>query len=152
MAGHSVEGIDETVLKTHLWLKEISEALGTGEDRQRSYLALRAVLHALRDRLSTDHVAQFGAQLPMLVRGIYFEGWDPAWEAEKIRSQQVFLARVAREAFLQDELGAALAVRSVAEVIRRHVSAGQFDDILGVLPAGIRELFSTSAPAALSPR
>jgi len=148
MAAHTVEGIDETVIKTHLWLREISDALGTGEDRHRAYLALRAVLHALRDRLSTDHAAQFAAQLPMLIRGIYYEGWDPAFEPEKVRSPQVFLARIAREAYLQDDPDPARAVKSVAEVIRRHVSPGQFDEILGVLPAGIRDLFAAPAPAA----
>jgi uncharacterized protein (DUF2267 family) len=149
MAAHAVEGIDETVLKTRLWLREISDALGTGDDRHPAYLALRAVLHALRDRLSTDQAAQFAAQLPLLVRGIYYEGWDPAFEPEKVRSPQVFLARIAREAYLQDAPDPARAVRSVAQVIRRHISAGQFDEILGVLPAGIRDLFSAPTPAAL---
>ena len=148
MAAHTVEGIDETVLKTRLWLREISDVLGAGDDRHPAYLALRAVLHALRDRLSTDQVAQFAAQLPMLVRGIYYEGWDPALTPEKVRSPQVFLARIAREACLQDAPDPARAVRSVAEVIRRHMSSGQFDEVLGVLPAGIRDLFS--APVAVA--
>jgi uncharacterized protein (DUF2267 family) len=66
---------DRTLYKTHTWLKEIMEVLGT-EDRHRAYMALRAVLHALRDRLTVEEVAQLGAQLPMLIRGLYYEGWD----------------------------------------------------------------------------
>jgi uncharacterized protein (DUF2267 family) len=147
MATHGLEGIDETVEKTHLWLREIAGALGDETDVRRAYLALRAVLHALRDRLSTDQGAQVAAQLPMLVRGIYYEGWDPALEPEKVRSPEVFLARISREAYLTGGPDPAQAVRAVAGTIRRHISGGQFDEILGVLPAGIRDLFAAPAPA-----
>jgi len=44
-----------------------------GMDERRAYNALRAVLHALRDRLTTEEIAQFGAQLPTFVRGVYYE-------------------------------------------------------------------------------
>lgn len=76
MSATGLEVFDRTLHKTHAWLKAIMEELGT-EDRHKAYLALRAVLHALRDRLTVEEVAQLAAQLPMLVRGLYYEGWDP---------------------------------------------------------------------------
>jgi uncharacterized protein (DUF2267 family) len=51
------------------------------------------VLHALRDRLTVNEAAQFGAQLPMLVRGIYYEGWDPTRLPVKMNREE-FLQRV----------------------------------------------------------
>lgn len=143
MAERGLEGIDETVEKTHLWLNEIGRELHT--EPHRSYLALRAFLHVLRDRLSTDEAAQFGAQLPMLIRGLFYEGWDPRATPEKTRVAEVFLARIAREAMLADDPPPAMAVRAVASVVRRHVTAGAFDDLLGTLPHGIRELFEARA-------
>ena len=67
-----------TVDKTNRVLKEIEGAYGWPQERRnQSYAALRAVLHALRDRLTVEEGAQFAAQLPMLIRGLYYAGWDP---------------------------------------------------------------------------
>ena len=66
-----VAPFDSTLQTTNIWLNEIQEHLGWGEDHQRAYHALRAVLHALRDRLPVDHAAALAAQLPMLIRGFY---------------------------------------------------------------------------------
>jgi uncharacterized protein (DUF2267 family) len=51
MSATGPEVFDRNLHKTHTW-----EALGT-EDRHRAYMALRAVLHALRDRLTVEEVA-----------------------------------------------------------------------------------------------
>ena len=67
---------DTTVQKTNVWLKDIMQELGW-EDRHKAYMGLRTTLHALRDRLTPEEAAQFGAQLPMLIRGLYYEGWTP---------------------------------------------------------------------------
>jgi uncharacterized protein (DUF2267 family) len=76
-----LEVFDESVQTTSAWLKEITELLGP--HRHRAYQSLRAVLRGLRDRLTIDEAVQLGAQLPMLVRGIY-EAWDPTGKPEKV--------------------------------------------------------------------
>ena len=64
MASSGLAVFDTTLQKTNAWLKEVMDELGSS-DRHQAYLALRAVLHALRDRLTVEEVAQLGAQLPM---------------------------------------------------------------------------------------
>jgi hypothetical protein len=76
MSQTGLEVFDTTLHKTNSWLKDLAQALGQA-DRHRAYLALRATLYALRERLTVEEVAQLGAQLPMLIRGFYYEGWDP---------------------------------------------------------------------------
>lgn len=77
--GHGVrrDRGESTVQKTYRWIRELDEELG-GVGRQESYQVLRGFLQTLRDRLIVDEAAQLAAQLPMLVRGIYYEGWDPS--------------------------------------------------------------------------
>jgi uncharacterized protein (DUF2267 family) len=68
-----------TVEKTNRILKDIEKAYGWPKElRNQSYAALSAVLHSLRDRLTVDESDQLAAQLPLLVRGMYFDGWDLA--------------------------------------------------------------------------
>jgi len=78
MSQTGLSAFDSTIQTTNVWLNEITERMGWREDKHRGYHALRAVLHALRDQLPVEHVAALGAQLPLLVRGIYYDGWHPA--------------------------------------------------------------------------
>lgn len=131
--------IERSVEKTHIWLKELAEELG-GSDRLYAYRALRAVLHALRDRLPVNTAAKLAAQLPTLIRGIYYEDWDPSRTPSPIHDVDAFLERVARIGRMAGETEASLAVEAVARVLRRHVSAGEIDEVLAVLPDTLKGL------------
>lgn len=141
MAVHSSPDIiEQSVEKLNLWLRDMGSELG--EDRSAAYRALRAVLHVLRDRLTVDEAAQLAAQLPLLVRGIFYEGWDPSRTPARYRDAREFLDRVAREAQLAGDTEASYAVAATARVLSAHVSRGEFDDLLGVLPGDVRALFA----------
>jgi uncharacterized protein (DUF2267 family) len=86
---------DSTVQESNAWLKRIEQRLQPC-DRQQAYAALRAVTHALRDRLPADAVLGLSAQLPMLLRGMFFEGWRPVEGPTRIRDPEEFAQDVAR--------------------------------------------------------
>jgi uncharacterized protein (DUF2267 family) len=134
---HHVEVIDRNVEKTHVWLNELAEELDT-EDRQAAYRVLRAFLHAVRDRLSVNEAAQLAAQLPDLIRGVYYEGWVPSRVPVSYPSLDEFLRRVSDEALLAGETEASYAATAAARVLHRHVSEGELEDVLGMLPEGLR--------------
>jgi uncharacterized protein (DUF2267 family) len=133
--------IQHSVEKTHIWLNEVAAALGD-DDRQYAYRALRAVLHALRDRLTVDVAAKLAAQLPTLIRGVYYEDWDPSRTPLAIHDVGTFLDHVAEEGHLAGETEASLAVTAVARVLRAHVSDGEIDGLLAVLPDSFKPLIT----------
>ena len=135
-----LEVFDTTVHKTNSWLKALMQELHR-EDRRKAYLALRATLHALRDRLTVEEVAQLGAQLPMLIRGFYYEGWDPTGKPLRIRDKEEFLGLVAEEFRTDDTLNPELIARAVFKVLANRITAGEIEDVKHVMPAAIRELW-----------
>ena len=151
MAQTGLESFDRTLHETHVWLRDVMDEMGV-EDRHRAYRMLKAVLHTLRDRLTPVEAAQFAAQLPMLVRGFYFEGWRPVAAPVPMRTHAAFLDHVADK--LEDlrqrdsDLDVEAVTVGVFRVISRHVSQGEVQDMLHQLPADIRRLWPEDARTA----
>lgn len=92
MSATGLDVFDKTVQTTNIWLDEIMEVMGPS--RQTAWHILGATLRALRDRLTVDQAAHLGAQLPLLVRGLYYDQWHPASMPSRERTLDQFLARV----------------------------------------------------------
>jgi uncharacterized protein (DUF2267 family) len=135
---------DTTVSKTNDWLNELMELLSSTDKRQ-AYRAARATLHALRDRLTIDEVAQLGAQLPMLTRGFYYEQWVPSGKPLKIRHVDEFLAQIERELAPHDALDPEEAARAVFTLLAQRISDGEIEDVLQIIPAELRTLWPQRA-------
>jgi uncharacterized protein (DUF2267 family) len=134
----TVDGIEKTVAQTYRWLNEIMEHMPT-KDRREAYHALRAVLIALRDRLPVEEVSDLAAQMPMLVRGIFFEGWDPH-AATKVRTREEFHARVAEQLPPESGINVFAASRAVIHTLRVNISPEELEQVRGVLPTGLKDL------------
>lgn len=130
---------DHAVQTASTWVHDISREFDT-DDRHFAYRVLRAWLHALRDRLPVETAAHFAAQLPELLRDVYYEGWNPNAVPEKYDAQE-YVSRFAREANISvaDVHRAAPAVMTA---VLRHLSPGQVDKVLDRLPEDIRALLS----------
>ncbi|HET9753331.1 MAG TPA: DUF2267 domain-containing protein [Myxococcales bacterium] len=130
--------------KAEKWINQICAELQT-RDEERAYMALRASLHALRDRLPVQEAAHLAAQLPMIIRGLFFEGWHPGTRRPRSRSLHGFLEQVARE-IPEGALDPEAAARAVFTVVAKHVSAGQIENVRHTLPHRLAELWT--APRA----
>jgi uncharacterized protein (DUF2267 family) len=71
MSATGLDVFDKTLQTTNSWLDEFSEALGP--DRKLAWKVLSVVLHKLRDRMPVELAAHLGAELPLLVRGAYYD-------------------------------------------------------------------------------
>jgi uncharacterized protein (DUF2267 family) len=133
--------LDRSIQKTNVWLKDLCEALGS-DDREYAYRVLRGFVHALRDRIPADESAQLAAQLPVFIRGLYYERWVPSHTPRTYHDLRAFLDHVAAEASLGGDTEALFAARAAASVLRAHVSAGEVGDVVNVLPPPVREVFA----------
>lgn len=140
MSATGLETFDTTLQQTNLWLKDILEEL-RWEDRRLAYHGLRGTLHALRDHLTVDECAHFAAQLPLLIRGIYYEGWDPSRVPLRERHREEFLARIDAEFQRGPRINPLRVAQAVLSVTARHISAGEAKQVHDRLPREIRELW-----------
>jgi uncharacterized protein (DUF2267 family) len=137
MSLSSVDGVERSVHKTNRWLSELAEELRS-EDREEAWRVLRAYLQTLRAELTIDEAAQLAAQLPLVLRGAFYESFDPTHQPSKIRDREDFLRTFAERA--QIPAGKApFALEAATRVLRRHVTAGEFEDVLAQLPTEVRE-------------
>jgi uncharacterized protein (DUF2267 family) len=146
MSTTGIAAFDSTMQTTNVWLHDVMDRTGW-QDKHRAYHALRVVLHALRDRLPIDQAAALGAQLPMLVRGFYYEGWHPAGKPVKERKKEEFLAHIAA-AFQNDpDVNPEDIARAVFQVIAQHVTPGEIKHVKLTLPGEIRSLWAEETHA-----
>lgn len=135
--------IERAYQDAEAWLIRIAEGLERPGELQDAYHALRAALHNVRDNLIPDEAMDLASQLPMLIRGIYFEGYRLADRPLKHRSREEFLAAVRRQ--LDSEAGLSLdserCVRVVFGVLAEHLDDGQAAQTRDMLHKEIQELW-----------
>lgn len=131
---------DKAIQDANIWLNEIMYELDW-EDKHRAYILLRSVLHVLRDRLQHNEASQLAAQLPTMIRGIYYDGYRAAKPATDIRHRDQFVAEV-EKAFANDPNDSPdEAVTAALNILADHVSKGEIDDVKATLPKELRDLW-----------
>jgi uncharacterized protein (DUF2267 family) len=140
MAATGIDVFDRTLEVTNGWLNEIME--DHGPDRQTAWHILSAVLRTLRNRLPTDLSAKLGAQLPLLVRGTYYDQFEPSRQPSGDRSLDEFLAHIEAAFEFSRPVDAEDAVRSVFKVLSHHLDPGQVRKVRDALPEEVRRLWA----------
>jgi uncharacterized protein (DUF2267 family) len=148
MSATGLDVFDKTLQTTNIWLDEIMTAIGP--DRQVAWKVLSVVLHKLRDRMPVELSAHLGAELPLLVRGVYYDQYQPArqpteWELDE------FVEEVSE--WLSDirPVNPREAVQTVFAVLSRHIPRGQIDNVQQALPQDIRALWIAAEEGVVPP-
>jgi uncharacterized protein (DUF2267 family) len=135
--------LDSHLETANVWLNELMENLElvSPGDRPRALHALRAGLHSIRDRLPAAEVVDLGAQLPTLIRGLYYEGWRLANDPTRIRDRAAMIDRVKQELAPDPRLDPVDVLRAVIGLLVEHVTPGEILDMFGTLPREIASLW-----------
>ena len=135
-----IAALDTSIHKTNVWLKELLWEL-EWPSRPRAWSGLRAVLHALRDRLTFEEAFDLAAELPMVVRGMYVEGWDRRRRPLKLRTKEDFLTLVAENLVRAPDVDPEPLTRAVFGLLARHVDSGEIGHVRSMLPEPVRRLW-----------
>jgi uncharacterized protein (DUF2267 family) len=134
-----IKPLDRSIQLTMEWLNEIQEEF-KWPDKDRVYDATKAVLLATRDRITVEEAHQFAAQIPMVMKGMFFDRYDPTDKPMLIRNKDKFLEHV-RMHFGDRSLDSENAVLIVVKVLRKKISQGQYEDVVGSMPKEIQKLY-----------
>lgn len=144
----SIRQINHATDQVRQWLNDLA-GREPFESPEQAYSILRAVLHAVRDRLTAEEVAHLGSQLPMVVRGFYFEGWRPALAPNDFETEEEFLVRVRSSLGTGNAMDRTLrdATLATLDFLADHVDEGEMRHVTAQMPGEIRALFREAAQA-----
>lgn len=133
---HHRDPVEAAVQTSRDWLARIAGDLDT--DVVAAMRALRAWLHVVRDRTSVENAAHLGAQLPELIRGMFYEGWVPSrvpvtHEATALITD---FSRIAAVAPHEVSTVAGVVTQALSELF----SPGQLRAVFATLPEHLRQI------------
>lgn len=140
MSSKGLEVIDHSAQLTHEWINELTERLDWVDQKQVLQL-LRLVLTGIRDHLPTNESAGLAAQLPILLRGMYYEGWRPAATPDTDRSKEGFVGRIEKHFAMELDFNGEEDIATVMRFLNGRVTPGEISDVRNALPPQIRGLW-----------
>ncbi|WP_159588842.1 DUF2267 domain-containing protein [Chelativorans xinjiangense] len=131
--------VRKAVEDTTSWIDDLMQRLGWHES-DHAYLALVAGLHALRDALGRDEAISLGAQLPPLLRGLYYEGWHPGQHAAA-RGRGAFLERIHDGVHRSPAIDAERVARALLALLAARLSAPELENAKAATPPALHYLW-----------
>lgn len=135
--------INHTTKLTYEWISQLDDLLGW-DDKDQSFHIMRVTLRALRDVLPVEEIAQLSAQLPMLVRGLFYEGWDPSGYEQERHDKEGFVERVKNEMLPAELENPELAISAVFVLLSTRISTGEINDVRSNLRKDLRKIWPTN--------
>jgi uncharacterized protein (DUF2267 family) len=133
----AIQDLENAVPEVEVWLEDLKQRL-CWHEREKVYLALLAALHALRDCLPRDEAAYVGVQLPVLLRGLYFEGWHPAARVARAKTRIGFVERIQEGVHRDPGIDAEEVASAVFALLADRLLAGELEDAKAATPHDLR--------------
>lgn len=140
MSVKELEVLDRTWQKTHEWVNELRDRLDWSSYHDALRL-LRVTLHQIRDRVHVNEAAQLSAQLPILIRGMFFEGWQPQLAPLPERRASDLIQAIQHHVGDVMEYRGQQDIVTVFKLLNARITAGEVNDIRANLPEDIRALW-----------
>lgn len=148
MSANGLDVFDKTLQTTNIWLDELMEEIGP--DRQLAWHVMGVVLRHIRDRIPIELAVNLGSQLPLLLRGTFYDQWKSPGSIELTRTQDGFLESIKRDFGDIRPVNVGEATKAVFRIISRHADAGQVEKVRQALPESVRVIWHTDMAGGAS--
>lgn len=138
--GSAVLHLERFTAELEEWLSNIAVEMNIEGRPDIAYQALRGVLQAIRNRAIPEEVFNLSAQFPLLIRGLYFEGYNLKNKPEKYDADE-FLKIIENSFGGNASIEPETALKAVLKVLYDHISVGELEDIYHGMPKDIRQLW-----------
>ncbi|MFO8130494.1 MAG: DUF2267 domain-containing protein [Bacteroidales bacterium] len=128
------------------FLNKLAEELGYPEEKERTGIIMKAVLHTLRDRLTISESMDLLAQFPMFLKAVYVDEWKYLEKPIKIKTQEAFedyvkmLQKRYGEEQFDWEISTEDIVKTQIALLTKYISRGEMQDIIAQMPEDIKPL------------
>lgn len=143
-----IAALDASVQKTNEWLKDLGERLDV--DRETAYKILRGYLQTVRDCLDVGEASDFAAQLPVMIRGIYYTGWNPADTPAGLDRERFVSMLRERAALAGDDPDPQTAASAMTGVLQQQITDGAVADVFTQLRRDVRAVVAPEGEATMS--
>lgn len=139
--------LDKFVHEVHEYVKQLAEALGHPDEKQRVLIIWRAVMHTIRDRIQISESMDLISPLPLILRGIYTTEWKysetPRYNyqtIEQMKDQVKSLQSQYGEQEFNWEKSTEEIISIVLDSLERYFTEGQMNHIRAQLPEKVKTL------------
>lgn len=129
------------------FIKEYANELMLKEDTEKAGRILSAILHGLRELISTRESLQLIAQYPMFLKAVYVNGWKIKDKKSKVKTMDDFIELVKTydspteiNDFGYDNDLAEKYIYATFIMLRRYTSLGELEDIRSELPKELKDM------------
>lgn len=136
----TIHVFERTTHEAHEWVNELAGRTGWTSERDVLRL-LRVVLTKIRDHLLVDEMAQFAAQLPIVLRGMFYEGWQPKKTPIHERHAADFVADIETKIKDVADYAGPADIKAVFNLLNARLSRGEIEDVRACLPTELREMW-----------
>ena len=127
-------------MTTKDWLKDLQAETNLKNEHD-VYILMVRTLQILRDRVTLEEAVDLGAQLPLIIRGAYYDGWKPDTEPLKFKKVEEFYELLQSSLTISEDIESEKAAKAVFKVLANRISAGELKDMKTMLPDVFEELF-----------
>jgi len=145
MQTSDLNALDKAIQHTNEWLERLME-IGSFSSRENAWIALRGVLWTLRDRLDPGEACHIASHMPLLVRGMYYEGFKPTGERDTARTPQKFKQSVIEHLPVPNPAQVTFdidaAITAVLKLVDEKIDKGEVEQVREMLPKDVRRRYT----------